>query len=522
MRKTETFALLTVTVLAVIITAAAFIVCLPETKVRAAETTVIADPDSDTIGYNGESYDIAAYTDGYESSGAEIKEYLNTNGIRTFDITVTADDPIVNIIPKEEFTKAGSSFVIGEEWGYYIKTERDSYDTADALRSYVTLFDIEDSRNDLTGEYETAIDVLAQNLYVTSFADEAIVYIPSPYNDDVTDDKHTAAIVRYSGLSDDDVVVSYCTECPRFYLRDVSFAASRHNENELNRYDEGYMASEDLGSFFTGITYGYSGKIWQKGTFDTGEDLVYPFTESSVDALIGCIQTTPVIGTVISVLQYVDSLFDIAADIYDKTSYDLDDTENPLEFTSFGTNRDDQLLHTGGYLVKTAGMALNSSSDGSQLWYGENDTVTVLYLIGHSALNGVPAWYTRIDREIGLKIVDIADGETAEGGISVKTDHLHDPVYDTLALGEARPAYVFSGGADFFTFTPEYSGRYELGFAGIKDFDESKASIIMRGSDSNVISPVSGTTYDLKAGVTYKAVISHTESARFNVTLGME
>lgn len=110
-------------------------------------TIASADTASEEYNYTDSDYLIG-------NSGYMITDYPNlligSNAkIQCFDekyqaINTDADDPIVQIIPKQYFYTVGSELVIGNEYGYYINTE--SYEN-DSFLSTAIVFDIETLSN---------------------------------------------------------------------------------------------------------------------------------------------------------------------------------------------------------------------------------------------------------------------------------------------------------------------------------------------------------------------------------------
>ena len=143
--------------LAFVITALALIVPI---KASAFDSDTMADPNSDVIRYLGDSYDITEAIDSLEFFGAEIEQGQG----RADTFVFYNDNVITSIIPKEKLMYAGESLVIGDEWGYYIHTQNESPEHGtNNLRSYVTLFDIEDNTEDESETMDVEIRVLLQN-----------------------------------------------------------------------------------------------------------------------------------------------------------------------------------------------------------------------------------------------------------------------------------------------------------------------------------------------------------------------
>ncbi len=91
------------------------------------------------------------YTDSdylVDGSGKTIRNYrtqLYTSGVEVNfgkkTLKVTTDDPIIHIIPEEEFAVIGFRTFVGKEYGYVMETWKDHY-TPSIIRSTVMVIDI--------------------------------------------------------------------------------------------------------------------------------------------------------------------------------------------------------------------------------------------------------------------------------------------------------------------------------------------------------------------------------------------
>ena len=174
MKRTKAIAVTVMIALAVITFAAAALVTIVPLRSSAAGVVTSADPDSDIVTYRGETYAAADFIQSVTRSETSMQSAV-----------VTQDDPIVGMIPKEKFTTENSSLEIGDEWGYYIMTEKDAMDVdGDSyLRSYVTTFDISENRNSANGTIELSVSVESQDMYVTLIGSSCSARIPLAEHD---------------------------------------------------------------------------------------------------------------------------------------------------------------------------------------------------------------------------------------------------------------------------------------------------------------------------------------------------
>lgn len=506
MKRTKAIAVTVMIALAVITFAAAALAMTVPFRASASGTVTAADPDSDIVTYRGETYAAAEFIRSVARSEASVQS-----------ASVTQDDPIVGMIPKEKFTTENSSLEIGDEWGYYIMTEKDTMDVdGDSyLRSYVTTFDISETRNSANGTIDLSVSVESQDMYITLIGSSCSARIPLAEHD-----FNSYKTMDYSRTGSSPLVVRY-GENPRFYLRDMSFAMSLYNENELNYGDSGYMASDDLGSYFVNLDYGYDGSVWQKDGVDVGSDIIEPVADLLIDIFLGQVLKIEPLRTILEIGGYIYDGIKIVNNVIEaETEYVVDENKE-ITCTAYSANRDDQIAHYGN-LIRSAAITVNAQED-KQLWYGTGDHAEARFQIGHSALNDEADWYTRILKEAAFSVVDKKDGSYVASGVDTSTGYLRSPVYKELSLGAEEQGYVLENGTDFFTYTPEYDGRYVLDITGGTGYNEANSSVSVTDESGDIVSRQSGGIYELESNETYKIHISHSGTgARFGVSLDAE
>ena len=448
------------------------------------ENQLISYTDSDEFVFNNTTYTIQDYKNSINNDSL----FGSTMDFGTTYYTVYSDDPIVKIIPKEYFYNVGVETYIGKEYGFFIETVSETYydgyysDNSENYRSYVIVFDINND-TDLESNVDRAIFKVT-NLFCLEFItinqDELYCWrkedaMATEYLNDYLD--YSLANDVYYESSDEYCVVPLYdlndnAKTNRYYLNDISFAGQLQNEQAYNSNDYGYVANQDTGSYFTRLDYIYDGKYIVDGSW---ADVDY-------GAIAGIIADN-LIDTALSYIPYVG---DALSTIYGATTdgieilqildEGLSDKEYDISNDSYVTqayyvNRDDQIYHYG-YLTKCAYFALNTDSDLSIL-YEENDYAKIEYTIGHSAL-GEEADLTRMTSEIALKIVD-RDCNMIACATSVNNFSLREPVYEELTLGQNNKMFLLDKGTNYFSFSPNYSGKYVINIDspnGLKvDFD---------------------------------------------------
>lgn len=259
------------------------------------------------------------------------------------------DDPIVYIVPKKHFFAVGDVLEIGDEYGYFIstnRTERGNY------CSTVLVFDISTNTNLI----ETIDRVIVEIKPIFQYK-----YMGLTLSTTVED--FNGFLVNYTSL-DNPCVVAYPSSMGTtvsgsevqyemiedYYIKDVSFGASLFNEQNLNRGDFGYNPYSDYGSYFTSFDYSYNGKYREYGEFN-GEDLAWNIADT-VRFGLGFLDAIPILGTVTSLLGQIydvstlgKSWGDFVVDNYNVSNGQIQVLSKQLTTTCFYQNRDDQLNH---------------------------------------------------------------------------------------------------------------------------------------------------------------------------------
>lgn len=433
------------------------------------EGKVINFTDSDTFIYDNQTYSIYDYANSiYTGSlfGSTMEYSLNY-------YTIYSDDPIVNIIPKEYFFMCGVKTYIGKEYGFFIKTTNEIYYDGNVsrmsnnYRSYVLVFDITNN-TDLDNNVDRAIFTvtnLFSTEYITISNSETYLWRKDDalYSENINDncDYYFSNEINYNASESYCVVPLYDlsenARMERYYLSDICFAGHLQNEQAYNANDDGYVAQNDIGSYFTRLDYIYDGKYIVEGSWADVD--VSAIGDIILDELIdSALSSIPYVGGTLSNIYGAISdgieILDIVNKGLSDKEYDI--TNDSYVMQAYYVNRDDQISHYG-YLTKCAYFAVNTNSDLSIL-YEMNDYARIEYTIGHSAL-GENANLTRMTSEIALKIVD-RNCNFISSATSSNDFELRQPVYEEINIGGNNKAYLLDGGTNYFSFTPIYSGKY--------------------------------------------------------------
>ncbi|MFA5449283.1 MAG: GLUG motif-containing protein [Clostridia bacterium] len=437
--------------------------------------------DDDYFSYNGFSYSILSYTSLLYKSTSNITRSNGTNSL-----TITADDPIINIIPKELFTVCGDYIYIGKEYGFYVNTTEDTYyyedenddwvvnTSSNNKHSFVMVFNIISS-TDLSqnaGVMEFSVSPIFQYEYVYINNVENQFTIADSEGYDYSDYKTR---VNYNITNTNGFVIPaarvnnsnnpFYQEEERYYLKDICYSMSLLNEQELNEGNGTiYNPNNDIGSYFTYFDYRYDGLTRKNGEFPVEETV--NLAEDVVGIVLGLVKCIPGAGNVVSA---IETGILIGNTVYDGLQFangivnyvndsNISVNNGLISATNYYANRDDQIQYYG-QLMKTAGIVVNTD-DNSSIWYTKGDSNTGYFQVGHSALNGQEPYYTRLQREIGLVVVDTEGYSKAQ--CSSYDIMLRDPNYKTVTIDEEESVYLLPNGVNYFEFDPTYTSNYLL------------------------------------------------------------
>ena len=423
--------------------------------------------DDDTL-IESRDYKIFDYPDLIATRGAVAKRGGFMGGFEYQYIGI--DDPIVEIVPKSFFYTECSEAVLGEEYGFYIKTTSTSKENK-IYYSTVLVFDVNTDTDLVKNEDRVIVKIepLFQYNYLC-LKESGVAHIHGFVMDYSVNEPWVIPYPSKMQNTTFDYSLEYNME-ERYYIKDISFGASLFNEQTLNKGDESYNPYDDYGSYFTGFDYSYSGKHRVKDGF-SGEDLGWNIADTIMYGL-GYLDVIPVIGSVTAVIgqiydtvSLVNNWTTFGVDTYIGVNGSIKQIEKKITATCYYQNRDDQLKYyrdkdNNSYLIKTAALGINTD-DNDSIWYGINDNVTGYFNINHSALNGRSPEYTRFTNHIVLKIVD-SSGETVVTTVDkITTNHLREKTTKDLTLEKEELVYLLPNGFNSYSFIAPFSSDYNI------------------------------------------------------------
>lgn len=436
--------------------------------------------NSDSFNYRNSTYTIGDYHENSTLSTGNVTISPNSSVSGGYTVSVSGDNAITQIVPKELFQNNGDYTYIGKEYGFYVHTA--DYAPFGNKQSIVMVFDIATVNTGLdtnAGVVEIKVEPLFQRKYV---------YL-SPNNDqyrfDNRADGEPTQYINYNIAGEGYVVPSvnlvyddfthiigcrFVGEVQEYYLKDVSYFMMLLNEQDPNEGNGGvhYDPYKDTGSYFTYFDYKYDGTARRHGEFPQEEHDA--FASEIFNVFLSACEMIPVAGKAVEVVNLglkiagqVGMGIDFAVGLDNWLSEeDVDVSNGKVTATNYYTNRDDQ-IEAYGKIVKAVGTIINSTDEGESIWYKTGDHATGYFQIGHSALNNQHKNLTRLVRQIGVKVVN-TNGEEVDAAVGSYNYMLREPQYKSIGLEEEKYLYLLDDGTNYFMFSPQYTSDYRFIF----------------------------------------------------------
>lgn len=444
----------------------------------ASETKTITDKDvivdylsSDEVSSTG--YNISDYSSKLIGKNCNIS--LSSDGTKFLYLNSAVDDDIVNIIPRQFFENVTNKLLIGQEYGFYIKTTFDEY--YEVYFSTVLVFDITVKSNleETIDRVITEIKPLFEYKYINTSKKSFVMIDGIEFKINGFD-----CIIPYPTLDLHGVLYKMVND---FYLSDICFSGSVFNEQELNYGDVGYSVFKDYGAFITQFDYSYSGLYRKNGTFDyeQGSSVLI----DDIMAIFGEMEDVPVVGSYLAGISKIYSMASLAdgnvsflqSTIDSFINGKVESSEHRYTAKCSYLNRDEQLNHyktSSGTprLIKNISFRIGSDEQNS-IWYGVGNSLTGYFSINNGASNGATPNYTRFTDEIAIKVVNSRDDvETAAIGVLSST--LYEKNIKEIEIDEDKMLYLLPNGFNGFKFSPIYSSDYKI---SINSNEEVKLNI---------------------------------------------
>ena len=485
-------------------------------------------------------------------------EYLTTTTWEkspNAQLNVLGEDPIVNYIPKSAFTNDGEHLYVGRDYGYFVYTFVNKWDTDQLTfvnkQSVVLVFliDYDDRDYYLTTKdtFHYTIQPLFQREYLTLMPNDSNGYIgladaaefssyvtqSSPWNEflEWTYHKRSPYFIAEGVENIDGIVVPlpqlsvddfYYADIEMFYLSDISIGATLSNEQDVNYGETGYDVAKDEGMFFINTGIDISAYEYSEEQDDLYIDAVIYTAEfvanQAVNALFGA-SGIPFAGTALSLAQYIVNV----AGYLDETALEYIEAGSFYGVKDFPSTKHGQLEASGGYTYKSTVISMDEQS-GINAWLGLGHHFTGFFEMSNDS--GVdPGWRTNIYTVIDVGVsCTFSDMPTVMGSTGFFVNTINDSRSKPLMEDREAEAYVKAhetniDGKDSFAFTAPRNGLYEVSLTNGSGVDY----IITDSADTIVYEPISGGMYYFEEGQDYIIELTNTTSSlkRPTVKVGM-
>ena len=421
---------------------------------------------------------------------------------------VVGDDPIVKIIPKDNFRTSNTNVFIGKEYGFFINMveEFENYKVFDVM-----VFDVKSSY--YLPETADTITVTVSPLYQYRYA-----YI-----------LNTTGYLYYFGsqvaldyqYSEADCVVPMPNEegvlnqIHRYYLKDICFGGVLRNEQNYNVSDESYSPYKDDGSFFIETDYKYNALYRRQKSFM--EYIDKEFILNCINVTLGLAGLVPELEKVAGALGLFISGSQLAykaigmINAATGEAIDMVNVDNgQYTATCLYTTRDGQLANCIGEdgnlgLTKAATLEVQGDDDTGNFWYGVGNYAEAIFRVSNSSVNA-DDWQTRLTQDIRLTVVD---EEGKEYGVNELNGHkvtqnahefvINDPVYEHIDIGAKKELRILPDGNNYFTMKARFTGYFNFEFEKDNDYDiYVNDEKVVKVNDEYQIYMTSDKTYDIR------------------------
>ena len=465
---------------------------------ESTESRLESFTEDDSFTLDGQSYTIQEYTASLKDCQQKLtgSSLFARNVTYSYDaniphrsVEIRGDDPIVEIVPRELFTKEGQTLYIGREYGFFIDTTSHENTSPDSLYSTVLLFDLVNKTaftDDNPSQLVFSVHYLFQMDYVylpagSSSLSSCIKIIEPEFGFAIPIEPKTTqnAVVplMYGSLTGS--LPGYVEQL-RYCLQDISFVGNIKNEQALNPEDSDYDLNKDDGPFLIRTDY-YLNGIKTFESSGVSLDVIGEILGSVLQYVAGFSKTY---GNLLGVTGTSFEIFSIIGDNVGDTKLPTNNLENSY-FQCKYTTAAEQKQRYGG-LIRTASVVANSPEESdvdiSYFMFNRDDHYAeARFTVGNDSghPDGAPG---RIYREVGVKIRDQDEDRVIAASTSEKYGFgFYEERAIELTTGQSSPlAMLPEGGVNRFSFTPLCSGLYELIPTGV---DQSSLTCTVNGKE---------------------------------------
>jgi len=421
--------------------------------------------------YNNEEVLIDDYNDKLFKSNLKISAAATR-------ATAYGDDPIVNIIPKELFTKeVNITICSGEEYVYAIETKYVDYSRSPYYESHVMVIDIDNNIKNNSFDIESNLIKVS----ITKLFEYKYLTLLKEYDygnpEGLRDTVNFNSFIKVENFDDDYIVVPKPTDgsMMNFYspnewtLNNINVIGSLKNINALNVYDEDYCLSDDKGFFFIGSGVEYN---CHSIVFDEAADFKQALLSmTDYISYIPGFSELKLVGTAVSAINLGNSLVGTFKNLASTSSSIIENTytsnasfASPDHYyystTQGQINNYSELIKSESAHVYTIPLTKNLDYAEIDFHYSYTDEVATMF-----------SQLVSFDFTIGKDVYSVVSGK--ESAIGVKNVDIDTTDY-------ISNEYNCIGGKTTYIITPQYSQNYSIN-CGEND-------VIIYDVDQNIIS----------------------------------
>ena len=382
---------------------------------------------------------------------------------------VFGDDPITNIIPKEYFEQEVKKTYLGNNYGFFIITEKenipDGAKYTGNLISHVLVFDLNYDAS-MVERPKHRVTFLYSFEYITIHKNAEWVWRQS---NALTENSNSDFLYKTNveNHSNQEYTVvplydlNFNCKSYKYYISDVSFLGTLLNTQSLNFGDKGYDVYEDNGSFFVGLKNTFSAYIIKQNA-----EVSNIMLENLFNIILNIVSGTSDVASIgsigLDVIKGITSISGIDSKFKNTITVSNESQIKPIDLYISKM----QQIENYGSIVRKIGMIFNSSNDDTLL-LGENREFTknckenqiyteaeyeICLSTGNQKVN------CEFISELTLKIVE-DDGKFVDYGYTRVEDNIETSVSSDLIIGD-NLLYLLPNNSNYFSFTPLYSGLY--------------------------------------------------------------
>jgi len=403
--------------------------------------------------YNNEEVLIDDYNDKLFKSNLKISAAATR-------ATAYGDDPIVNIIPKELFTKeVNITICSGEEYVYAIETKYVDYSRSPYYESHVMVIDIDNNIKNNSFDIESNLIKVS----ITKLFEYNYLTLLKEYDygnpEGLRDTVNFNSFIKVEKFDDDYIVVPKPTDSSmmNFYslnewtLNNINVIGSLKNINALNVYDEDYCLSDDKGLFFIGSGVEYN---CHSIVFDEAIDFKQALL-SMTDYLsyIPGLSELKLVGTAVSAINLGNSLVGTFKNLASTSSSIIENTYTSN--ASFASPDHYYYSTTQGQIKNYSELIKSESAHIYTIPLTKNSDYAEIDF-HYSYTNEVATMFSQLvsfDFTIGKDVYSVVSGK--ESAIGVKNVDIDTTDY-------ISNEYNCIGGKTVYNITPQYSQNYSI------------------------------------------------------------